>query len=44
MPDDRSGLQIPTVALRFFNIFGPNQALVQSVYRRAGDLRFQAVE
>ena len=33
MPDDRSSVQIPTAALRFFNIFGPNQALVQSVYR-----------
>ena len=27
MPDDRARLQIPAVALRFFNIFGPNQAL-----------------
>ena len=27
MPDDRPGLRIPTVALRFFNVYGTRQAL-----------------
>jgi len=30
---------IPTVALRLFNTYGPRQAVVESIHRRACDLR-----
>ncbi len=35
---------IPTVALRFFNVFGIHQALVEPLHRRSRDLRLPLLE
>ncbi len=39
-----SAYRIPTVALRFFNVYGPDQALQQPVHRGARHLRQPPVE